>query len=135
MTRKWFQIHLSTAMVLMFLAGGLLWLNLRDSRELGSMISSEKYQGQDVYQQAVEYKFGWPFTIHEGLRPLQPRAHQRGDQVFIWNEPELDLLEPASFDGHWVWKGLALNALFTLALLAAIALLIESIFRRREPNL
>src|SRR5438105_4088179 len=26
--RRWFQIHLSTAIVLMFVAGGLLWMNL-----------------------------------------------------------------------------------------------------------
>lgn len=29
MKRRWFQIHLSTAMVLMLCAGGLLWLNVR----------------------------------------------------------------------------------------------------------
>ena len=27
--RRWFQFHLSTAIVLMFVAGGLLWLNMR----------------------------------------------------------------------------------------------------------
>ena len=26
--RKWFQIHLSTAIVLMFVAGGLIWANM-----------------------------------------------------------------------------------------------------------
>jgi len=31
--RRWFQIHLSTAVVLMFVAGGMLWSNLRERED------------------------------------------------------------------------------------------------------
>jgi hypothetical protein len=43
--RAWFQIHLSTAVVLMISAAMVLWLNLRNS----SPVSREQY--------------GWPFNF------------------------------------------------------------------------
>ena len=54
--RRWFQIHLSTAIVLMFVAGGLVLSNVEKRRvdfDLGH--SSE----------AVSYERGWPWTIWE----------------------------------------------------------------------
>ncbi|HLX60475.1 MAG TPA: hypothetical protein VKX17_04245 [Planctomycetota bacterium] len=47
--RKWLQVHLSTALVLMFVAGTLIWANVLDPRE--------EYLGKGVYHRT----YGWPW--------------------------------------------------------------------------
>lgn len=44
--RRRFQIHLSTAVLLMFVAAGLLWVNLQDSDDI-----------------SLNKAYGWPFAI------------------------------------------------------------------------
>jgi hypothetical protein len=44
MTRKWFQIHLSTAVVMMLVAGMVVWLNMRGNNATALIF------------------YGWPFT-------------------------------------------------------------------------
>ncbi len=45
--RRWFQVHLSTAVVMMFVAGGLLWLqfyrylNTGDASDIGWPLTNE----------------------------------------------------------------------------------------------
>lgn len=124
------RFHLSTALVLMFIASALLWANTRDSRARGWMLSGEMSRGQPVYEGAIEYKFGWPFTLHQGARPFALRGHKAGDQTNFWNEPELDLQEPSSFDGTWLWRGIALNILCALAILAVAAIVSERVLNR-----
>ena len=56
--RTWFQIHLSTAVVLMFVAGGGLWINTlhrNSEREVGLSL------GNSAYKHAIVT--GWPFAI------------------------------------------------------------------------
>ena len=50
--RPWFQFHLSTAVVLMFVASGLLWLNLRDP----VLTSKNAYGGFFMWDR------GWPLA-------------------------------------------------------------------------
>jgi len=52
--RRWFQVHLSTCVVLMFVAGGVIWANVRE-------------------QQTIEAKTeirerGWPLVFHSERR-------------------------------------------------------------------
>ena len=49
--RPWFQVHLSTAIVLMFVAGGLLWANATPQVE---------YSGNTPW----EITYGWPYIFH-----------------------------------------------------------------------
>lgn len=50
--RPWFQIHLSTAVVLMIVSGGLLWANLRR-------------QPVPIFQDvSYFYEQGWPCVVH-----------------------------------------------------------------------
>jgi hypothetical protein len=50
MKRRWFQIHLSTAIVLTFVSGGLLLLNLRPDLRLSA--ERNKYAS-----------YGWPMAL------------------------------------------------------------------------
>jgi len=71
--RKWrIRIHLSTAILLMFAAGGLLWLNTR-----------AKEEAYEVHKSAADFvtqqnTYGWPLPtildsdIRSGDRVLQP---------------------------------------------------------------
>ena len=53
MKRRWFQIHLSTAVVLMFVTSGLLFLNLSERHRV--------FVGENwTLEQEV---FGWPFRL------------------------------------------------------------------------
>jgi hypothetical protein len=67
--RHWFRIHLSTAVVLMFVAGGLLWLNL----------------------ESASSALGWPFYFREIL--YQPDLDGISSIVIIesWSNANLIL--------------------------------------------
>jgi hypothetical protein len=60
--RPWLRFHLSTAVVLMFVASGLLWLNLRQWERLG------RYHDFGFPFVAVEY--GPPETLRDEVPPL-----------------------------------------------------------------
>jgi hypothetical protein len=55
--RRFFQIHLSTAVVLMFVAGGLMWLNMIQHWILAG-------RGPNAY--------GWPYFFYATERIRQP---------------------------------------------------------------
>ena len=76
--RAWFQIHLSTAIVLMFMAGGMMLANfrgehLRVSSEIDKYISAPPvivnvtkegdYLDENGYltNGTHDYNYGWPF--------------------------------------------------------------------------
>lgn len=62
--RKRFQIHLSTAVVMMFVAGGLLWANLRERH--GTVFGGE--EAYEFWSIEFDYNgYGWPLTVHGQL--------------------------------------------------------------------
>src|SRR5690349_20011862 len=70
--RKRFQIHLSTAIVMMFVAGGMIYANSIDR----GPYESRKYSGgQSVEFSECVSSYGWPFRfIHgAGCRLLKGR--------------------------------------------------------------
>ena len=110
--RRWFQIHLSTAIVLMFLASGILFKNL-------TVIETQyatSGHGDPLGGGTLTIKSsGWPFIITENLshtpEPYDPEyAH--------------------SFD----WRCVALNVLTCISSLFAVALILEWRIRRREAR-
>lgn len=59
--RKRFQIHLSTAIVLMFAAGGLMWANLIP--RIATVVYRFELHGESGFVAPVESKeYGWPFV-------------------------------------------------------------------------
>jgi hypothetical protein len=55
MKRPWFQIHLSTAIVMMFVAGGMLFVNIRIQREFTVVERSSSKTTVNFYD-----GWGWP---------------------------------------------------------------------------
>ena len=76
MPRKRFQIHLSTAIVMMFVAGGLMWANIHATRLRLDRI--EKVETDNVELKGADYQYevwgnGWPAAFH-----------QRFDDIYIF---------------------------------------------------
>jgi len=55
--RAWFQIHLSTAIVMMFVAGGLMWMNMRLQRFEDLPFDANK---QEYLKIGWIEAYGWP---------------------------------------------------------------------------
>ena len=63
--RRWLQIHLSTAIVLMFVAGGMLWANIHIRKvNLNNGVFLFYEYLVDPY-----YGRGWPFVFDYGGNP------------------------------------------------------------------
>ncbi|MCY3021957.1 MAG: hypothetical protein NTW87_23340 [Planctomycetota bacterium] len=115
--RTWFQFHLSTAVVLMFVAGGLMWANLCakvcgmetwDSalfKEMAASVPGDEGRvsitGRSVY-------WGWPFAAAE--------AHGFNQKEYM----------------GIAWTAVAADASVAGAILAATGLLLEWLIRRKE---
>jgi len=59
--RKWFQFHLSTAVLMMFVAGVSLWLNLSPQKQLRFI------DNWDTSGHFIEV-WGWPVIILDGFK-------------------------------------------------------------------
>jgi hypothetical protein len=105
MKRRWFQIHLSTALVLMVVASWVLYLNL-PVRFSEYIVTS-----------------GWPSV-----------AYLDFDIRFFSSDPDVHTEKwTHSFDVHRVhWGGAAVNVLVAAAILFVTMRASEFIIRRRE---
>ncbi|MEI6234561.1 MAG: hypothetical protein WCT04_16020 [Planctomycetota bacterium] len=112
--RKRFQIHLSTAIVMMFVAGGLIWANV--SAGCKSMGMRLRIPGPSEFYLGKIY--GWPFEFKtgEGLwTPMKPPY------------PKLDIV-----DVDVVNYGMAgIDAVVAILILSVIWYLCEWQIRRR----
>jgi hypothetical protein len=102
--RHWFQIHLSTAIVLMFAAGGLLWANC---------IKVEVNVPSDIpIYGAIAY--GWPCWVFLKRRGKLAGVNMDGE----W----------------WFGSGILANVAVVAAILFVLAFVLEAIFDRREAK-
>jgi hypothetical protein len=101
------QIHLATAIVLMFAAGGLLWANLRPHTD------------NPGYSLVIFSGPGWP----------QPTF-----QTFVDAGDSGAVMPNAWWNGDWggFASAAAINVLVALPILGFVAIICESIIRRRE---
>ncbi|HYG78437.1 MAG TPA: hypothetical protein VEK08_25775 [Planctomycetota bacterium] len=58
MKPRWFQLHLSTCVVLMFVAGGLLWANLVERKQIDSDNRVWAHLGWPIWFTST-FKGGW----------------------------------------------------------------------------
>ena len=117
--RPWFQIHLSTAIVLMFVAGGLLWANLNAHPK--SYVSGYEIS-EDSYDPVITKIWirGWPFPCFTFKTSIST-----GNTI---------VLEIPTPQGHYIpWK-VAADICIAFALLAASAFVCEWRIRRREAR-
>jgi hypothetical protein len=66
--RRWFQIHLSTAVMLMFVSGGLIWANVEEVKRIGltTRLGHVWTQGWPWYWAVgVSYDKGYNFDVYD----------------------------------------------------------------------
>ncbi|MCY3022420.1 MAG: hypothetical protein NTW87_25855, partial [Planctomycetota bacterium] len=121
MNRSWFQFHLSTAVVLMFVAGGLLWANTR-CYELPHQEGGCHCRSPDCY--------GFPFTAVEddGVDPQDSIAFDFGELP-----RSLSVTGPSGYKYVFVASAL-LDIAVALALILVTGFLCEYLTRRKKPQ-
>ena len=146
--RPWFQIHLSTAVVLMVVAGVLVWANVTTQIYISPLSYVVNIPPNDQYDKVIGEKRGWPLAFQDtseqnvkwglpkdsknlsfpGIRfdedALQAGKHLVRLDYEVWSSPEL-----------WSKKNLALNFALALAILTAVAVGCEYLIRKREKGM
>lgn len=65
--RPWFQIHLSTAVVLMFVAGGLIWANITPQHGCLELLYGD-VENVVIHRWHTDYQatwYGFPFFVYK----------------------------------------------------------------------
>lgn len=137
--RKRFQIHLSTAIVLMFVAGALIWANVRMNRTEKiqrpgiSLTAFEKMTivGEEEYSSHRQPRGDWAGSLNRyyGM-PFDAKYSQNT----LW-------LNFNNYQGHivstrdiWSIKAVALNVLIAFTALIGVAFTCEWLIRRRPAR-
>jgi len=119
--RPWFQIHLSTSIVLMFVAGGLVWANV-------SPIEIVRRERRGVNEIVVFRLPQWPFGQEQGFchcpEPNGKYVHTQSPEM------TLEALRAQAF--HKIRPELLLNIMTCGAILIITCASAEYILRRRE---
>jgi hypothetical protein len=120
-TRRKFQIHLSTTIVLTFLAGVLVWANATPQT---TPYSAPGHFSEKEQPFALDY--GWPFVFRRDLglsdgEPIILRTyHENGQET--------------SIASYFNAKRLALDLALALAMLCAGCIAFDWFIRRREAR-
>ena len=120
--RHWFQIHLSTAIVLMFVAGGLIFLNSRFIRKFDVHIGARVCID-------IKCSCGWPKEIASFESQVDPTEE-------VWIEMKNNNLEswlPDSF--NWNILGLLFNLMIGVLILSLAGSSCEWRIRRRARQM
>src|SRR5437762_2894418 len=122
--RPWFQIHLSTTVIMMLTAGVLLGLNLSDHTP--HVTQSPSQLPEEIYFLGGR---GWPFSVQQGAFS--------NTSVWTKNLPPETVL--ADSDSRWRYYGtdkvlLAINIGICLIIVLFAGSLLEWRIRRREPR-
>lgn len=135
MTRRWFQIHLSTAVLLMIFASVLMWLNFRTtitpipySKTLIEL--KPEWKGRFYYS---EWERGWPYTMNRGSEGSATVLFTGSNKIWRVRDTWIEQpSRPRGFEGDWYLNPMVWNALIFLGILLVVAVIVEFIVRRRE---
>ena len=126
---RWFQIHLSTAVVLALIAGGILGLNLLPIRSI------EYVSGYDAsgvaFEPVISKEYVRGFPLSYDCRHIIRWA--KGDEFGFWGNGG-NLNAPVEGFRFSVWPMIA-NALSTLIFLVMTAFVCEWAIRRKVTGL
>ena len=143
--RRKFQLHLSTCLVLVVVAGLLIWKNVETKR------------GYDVWRRGsstklvVGYWWGWPWIMNEVERSAfitrADASRIEGDENAFWqrrlewlsygsDRGELDrMMENVSaFSGTWDIPTALLNGASCLTILMLVGVILEWVIQARRLN-
>jgi len=122
--RPFFQIHLSTAVVLMFTAGALIWANTCTER-IGEELNLGGFdRGKLVFNPSGIYsreKYGWPFHLRTDYIRINSNITETAFAL-IFSQSELS------------YTRLALNCIIAFFALASVWFLCEWLIRRRAAR-
>jgi len=107
MTRRWYQFRLSTALTLMIVASGLLWMNLRERK-----VSLQPIP-RDISR-------GWPLAWH---------VHRPAQEIHF--DQATGFIREQNFV-HW--KAVGINSAAAIGILFALGLALEWSARRRDKS-
>lgn len=107
--RRWFQLHLSTCVIMMFVASGLVWLNVRAN-------SNPQFEGN-----TIDYLdgYGWPLYYYyasNGKFTIVDLAFAVVEYGLVLNEI--------------LWKAVCFNGIVSLFVLITTACCCEFLLRR-----
>lgn len=110
--RRWFRFHLTTAILMMLLAGALSWANsrMRPVENSGGIVVPEDI----VADGGLGMQWGWPLCFYERIPP----------EWSPWSTPYESWLT------GFYWQALAWDILIAVAILLGAAFLCEAILRR-----
>ena len=126
--RKRFQIHLSTAVVMMFVAGVLLWANFTPHTPPNEPLHSNYAEEMDFFRAETNWisdicpRIGWPLIMRRQFPVYTTRSVEN-----------FKLMDPVSRQDppKWYWQGIVTNSLIALTILFAVWYLCEWLIRWR----
>jgi hypothetical protein len=134
--RRWFQFHLSTAIMLMFVAAGFMFANVRavakverkKMEALGTPMPPGGYGTfnpyHPVHTEIIESsEQGWPFACRRSSSCREANES---------SEPQISAVLPVQY--IWDPTAVVLNAISGFSIFVAVAFLSEYVFRRREAK-
>jgi hypothetical protein len=116
--RPWFQIHLSTAIVLMFVAGGIGSINLRVTRTERTESVFSSIVGEGHADDKFTY-YGWPCDSFYELSTVEKDGTE-----YFYDSPIR----------RWMPKGIIVNIFAAMISLIAVWYACEWLLRRREAR-
>ena len=124
--RRWFQIHLSTAIVMMFVAGSLIWANVRHE------VRFVEGEGSIVYELMKFHNYGWPFSWHTAVeQTLAIGVVEKNGEVYV-AQGDLSATNPNFYWQTINWVGLTLDVFIGLVIIIIVMLGCERYIRYRE---
>jgi hypothetical protein len=105
MKRKWFQIHLSTAIIMMLASSVLLWVNLLPREQFLDFIPIPPKQGMTFSITSERISYGWP------------------QRCFDYYTPEYQF---------WSSRNLCIDCGTAIGVVLVVAFCCENVIRRRE---
>ena len=121
--RGWFQIHLSTAIVLMFVAGGMIWVNCLN-REVNTDMLYHVAPDGTIINSSPRHVYGWPFGIYEDYNINGEHVKRGLKGPFVTSDILTD----------WNLWAAVFNISSALPVLGVVAFLCEWLIRRREAR-
>jgi hypothetical protein len=120
MTRKWFQIHLSTAIIMSLMLSVFMCLNLR--------LTSNNYSDP---QNAGYYLRGFPYRMNDTRKGWHTSfSFVKPDNILYSGRSRAS--RPDGLEGNWYVLPMLLNACAAVLICGVVGVMSESLIRRCE---
>jgi hypothetical protein len=112
--RRWFRIHLSTAVVMMLIVAILIFLNMRslwgqNEKDIVNWLPESELGNP------VNWEYGWPMKAYQYV-------------------PSGNLIDADCFRPRFSWTPALLDGAVAVLTIATVSILCESLARRREAR-